>query len=94
MSDHIDIERIEEMLTDFENAVHTWHQQEKHVVFDDLPGDVRYRLLALACSVNDYVIWIQRDPPGWEALEVETGVHGRPADTPQKAMDNYWRGLT
>lgn len=68
--------------------------QEGAEITDDLPEDIRYELMRLACSVNDYIFWVRKmesdEGDLWRALEIESGVH-QDAITAREALDFYFR---
>lgn len=52
----------------------------------------RWRLHVHACSIEDCTFWVERHGDGWKATEVETGVTGALAPSPDKAMAHYFAG--
>lgn len=69
---------------------------------EDLPEDLRYELMRLAGSVNDYIFWVHRKAQpedvsdDWTAQmyradEIESG-HGTWGVTAREAIDNYFSG--
>jgi hypothetical protein len=68
---------------------------------EDLPEDVRYKLLVLACSLRDFTFWVRRRPqeddagelPGDQmycAQEIESGGE-QWGVTPREALDRHFR---
>lgn len=66
-----------------------------------LPLDIRDKLLAMGCSINDYVFWVRRraqpsdlgDKPEdqrWYAEEMESGM-GAWGISPREAVVEYFR---
>lgn len=69
-------------------------ERAKHVYFAGLPDELRWRIMVLGCSAEDYNLWIRRnDQDGgqwYELTEVETGC-GVGGVTPREACENYFR---
>lgn len=62
---------------------------------DDIPDDLRYKLMVCACSLNDYLLWVEKlDEQGeygerWRCNEIETGCH-KDGDHAAEAVYNYF----
>lgn len=57
-------------------------------VFAALPEGLRWKLMALSCSISDYNLWLREDPDDsrrWLCTEVETGFTAA-ADTRREAI--------
>jgi hypothetical protein len=87
-------DRVQAALDELGAIIQEAHEEagEDGPDFFDFSRDHRWRLLTLACSLDDYIFWIEPTGNEWKATEVETGVHGKPAMTAQEALWNYWEG--
>jgi len=61
--------------------------------FPELPEALRWRLMVLACSLQDHLLWIRSHAGGHELTEIETGVSAIGADAAD-ACRRYFAGET
>lgn len=73
-------QRLRELLGEMDRLLdqETRHAERNgsEVVFAGLPEGLRWKLMALSCSISDHNLWLREDPRTagrWLCTEVETG---------------------
>lgn len=70
------LERIMKMECERLQAEDDNNEDDKHVVFVQLPEELRWRVMVLGSSINDINLWIRRIEEGkefYQFVEIETG---------------------